>query len=141
MRISDWSSDVCSSDLRARHRHLHREPGIQPAGRRPARRARSQERRPGMSEGQGTAKPLLAVEDLQVSFPSRKGLVEAVRGVSFPLGREKLGFVGESVPGKSMTGAALLRPAVRPAIVRAKRLESDAIALQRPTRARMPRPP
>src|SRR3546814_5192896 len=62
-----------------------------------------------MSEGQGTAKPLLAVEDLQVSFPSRKGLVEAVRGVSFSLGREKLGIVGESGSGKSMTGRAILR--------------------------------
>src|SRR3546814_1339947 len=141
MRISDWSSDVCSSDLRARHRHLHREPGIQPAGRRPARLARSQERRPGMSEGQGTAKPLLAVEDLQVSFPSRKGLVEAVRGVSFSLGREKLGIVGESGSGKSMTGRAILRLVSKPGIVRAKRLEFDGIDLQRPSEEQRRRNP
>src|SRR3546814_7925347 len=73
-----------------------------------------------MSEGQGTAKPLLAVEDLQVSFPSRKGLVEAVRGVSFSLGREKLGIVGESGSGKSMTGRAILRLVSKPGIVRAR---------------------
>ena len=39
---------------------------------------------------------LLRVEDLRISFPSRTGIVEAVRGVSFDLGRERLGIVGES---------------------------------------------
>src|SRR3546814_3559113 len=88
-----------------------------------------------MSEGQGTAKPRLAAEDLQVSFPSRKGLVEAVRGVSFSLGREKLGIVGESGSGKSMTGRAILRLVSKPGIVRAKRLEFDGIDLQRASEA------
>src|SRR3546814_1663832 len=90
-----------------------------------------------MREGQWTAKPLLAVYALQVSFPSRKGLVEAVRGISFSLGREKLGIVGESGSGKSMTGRAILRLVGKPGIVRAKRLEFDGIDLQRASEAKL----
>jgi peptide/nickel transport system ATP-binding protein len=45
-----------------------------------------------MSERQ----PLLAIEDLRVRFHLRRGTIEAVRGVSFSLGRERLGIVGES---------------------------------------------
>ncbi|MDP9731530.1 UNVERIFIED_ORG: peptide/nickel transport system ATP-binding protein [Rhizobium sp. SORGH_AS260] len=51
---------------------------------------------------------LLTVESLRVSFPTRTGLVEAVRGVSFTLGRERLGIVGESGSGKSQTGRAIM---------------------------------
>jgi peptide/nickel transport system ATP-binding protein len=51
---------------------------------------------------------LLTVENLRVSFPSRTGLIEAVRGVSFTLGRERLGIVGESGSGKSQTGRAIM---------------------------------
>ena len=47
------------------------------------------------------AEPLLVVEDLRVAFPNRDGgTTEAVRGVSFTLGRERLGIVGESGSGK-----------------------------------------
>jgi peptide/nickel transport system ATP-binding protein len=52
---------------------------------------------------------LLKVENLSVSFPSAKGEVSAVNGVSFFMGKEKLGIVGESGSGKSVTGRAVLR--------------------------------
>ena len=73
--------------------------------------------------------PLLAVEDLHVDFATPKGLVEAVRGVSFSLGREKLGVVGESGSGKSVTGRAILRLVRPPGRVRAKRMELDGFDL------------
>lgn len=67
--------------------------------------------------------PLLEVEDLRVSFPTRDGgLFEAVRGVSFSLGRERLGIVGESGSGKSQTGRAILGLTAPEARITAKRL-------------------
>ncbi len=77
----------------------------------------------------GTSAPLLEVEDLRVAFPTRKGLIEAVRGISFTLGREKLGIVGESGSGKSQTGRALLRLTQPPGQVTARRLNFDGIDL------------
>jgi peptide/nickel transport system ATP-binding protein len=65
---------------------------------------------------------LLEVDNLDVSFPSRHGEVRAVRGVSFTLGRERLGIVGESGSGKSTTGRALLGLLPRQAVTRADRL-------------------
>lgn len=64
--------------------------------------------------------PLLDVEDLWVRFPTRQGVFDAVRGVSFTLGRERLGIVGESGSGKSMTGRAILRLIRKPGAVEAK---------------------
>ncbi|MBY4893614.1 ABC transporter ATP-binding protein [Rhodobacteraceae bacterium N5(2021)] len=52
---------------------------------------------------------LLTVENLSVSFPTPKGRVNVVDGVSFEVGQERLGIVGESGSGKSMTGRAILR--------------------------------
>ncbi len=60
---------------------------------------------------------LLAIDDLTVHFPIRKGLlqrqvgvVKAVDGVSFEIGRaETLGLVGESGCGKSTIGLSLMR--------------------------------
>jgi peptide/nickel transport system ATP-binding protein len=77
-----------------------------------------------------SAAPLLVVDDLRVAFPSRDGgMLEAVRGVSFTLGRERLGIVGESGSGKSQTGRAILGLTAPEGRVTAKRLEFGGIDL------------
>ncbi len=68
---------------------------------------------------------LLVVEDLQVEYPTPTGRVLAVNGVSFELGREKLGIVGESGSGKSQTGRAILGLTAAGGERRARRLEFD----------------
>jgi peptide/nickel transport system ATP-binding protein len=72
---------------------------------------------------------LLEVDDLRVTFPTRTGLIEAVRGVSFSLGRERLGIVGESGSGKSQTGRAIMGLTPPQAEVTAKKLAFDGIDL------------
>jgi len=55
------------------------------------------------------ADPLLLVRDLVVQFPTRRGVLTAVDGVSFHIDEgEVLGVVGESGAGKSLTGAAVI---------------------------------
>ena len=52
--------------------------------------------------------PLLEIDDLHVEFPTRSGLVQAVRGVSLTVDRcETVGIVGESGSGKSVTSQAV----------------------------------
>ncbi len=72
---------------------------------------------------------LLSVEDLRVSFTTPKGVVEAVRGIDFELGQERLGIVGESGSGKSQTGRAILRLISGNGSIAAKRMEFDGIDL------------
>ncbi|RJE84623.1 ABC transporter ATP-binding protein [Paracoccus onubensis] len=66
--------------------------------------------------------PLLEVENLRVRFAGNRTGRDAVRGVSFRVGREKLGIVGESGSGKSQTGRALLKLTPRSAQVTATRM-------------------
>ncbi len=74
--------------------------------------------------------PLLTVEDLRVAYPDRDGgFNEVVRGVSFTLGRERLGIVGESGSGKSQTGRAILGLTAPGGRVSAKTLRFDGIDL------------
>ena len=73
--------------------------------------------------------PLLRVEDLHVRYDTPTGVVHAVNGVSFELGREKLGIVGESGSGKSQTGRAILGLTAPGGQVSARRLEFEGTDL------------
>lgn len=56
-----------------------------------------------------TTLPLLQVQNLSISLPTRRGLVRAVHGLDLTLARgETVGLIGESGSGKSLTALALL---------------------------------
>ncbi|WP_234854914.1 ABC transporter ATP-binding protein [Paracoccus everestensis] len=80
---------------------------------------------------------LLSVRNLRVTFPTRQGTFEAVRGVSFDLGRERLGVVGESGSGKSMTGRAILGLVRPPGRVTADRMELEGQSILNQPERRM----
>ena len=55
------------------------------------------------------AEPALQIERLEVDFPTKDGVVHAVRGVDLSLAPgEVLGIVGESGSGKSVTALATM---------------------------------
>lgn len=61
---------------------------------------------------------LLSVRDLTVKFAMRDQTVTALNGISFDLAKgERLGIVGESGAGKSITGFALLNLLSRPGYI------------------------
>jgi peptide/nickel transport system ATP-binding protein len=72
---------------------------------------------------------LLTVDKLKVSYPTRTGVIEAVRDVSFTLGKERLGIVGESGSGKSQTGRAIMGLTPKHGVVTAERLNFNGIDL------------
>ena len=76
---------------------------------------------------------LLSVRNLRVTFDTETGPVQAVRGVSFDLGRERLGIVGESGSGKTMTGRAVLRLIRPPGRIEADAMTFDGQDLMRAT--------
>ena len=80
---------------------------------------------------------LVRVENLNVSFPGHNKTVKAVRGLSFSVGRERVGIVGESGSGKSLTGRAILRLIRPPGIMTADKIEFDGIDLQSLTEKQM----
>ncbi|WP_296431811.1 MULTISPECIES: ABC transporter ATP-binding protein [unclassified Rhizobium] len=55
------------------------------------------------------SKPIFSVKNMSVQFPTLSGVVNAVKNVSFDVGREKVGIIGESGSGKSTTGRAIMR--------------------------------
>ena len=76
------------------------------------------------------ATPLLEVEGLRTTFPTRAGLVTAVDDVSITVGAgECIGVVGESGSGKSVTFLSVLGLVRAPGRVEARRLAFDGIDL------------
>ncbi|KQT42732.1 peptide ABC transporter ATP-binding protein [Devosia sp. Leaf420] len=71
--------------------------------------------------------PILQVRNLSVRFG--RASVNAVNGVSFDLGAERLGVVGESGSGKSTVGRALMRLLPPVATVRADQLDFEGAPL------------
>ncbi|CNK93060.1 putative ABC transporter transporter%2C ATP-binding protein [Yersinia frederiksenii] len=86
---------------------------------------------------QNKSVPLLEVDDLRVSFVNGKQVTDAVRGVSFALGKEKLAIVGESGSGKSTVGRALLKLHPASAQIHANTLRFAEVDLLRANEAKM----
>ena len=80
---------------------------------------------------------ILTIENMSVEFPTLSGMVTAVRNVSFSVGREKVGIIGESGSGKSTTGRAIMRLQPPKAVVKADRLQFEDIDLLKATEEQM----
>src|SRR3546814_9475366 len=69
MRISDWSSDVCSSDLTMSSIH------------------------DSAARAEAAAKAILQVKDLSVAYNTDDGVAEVLDGVSLSVGRDRKSVV------------------------------------------------
>ncbi len=81
--------------------------------------------------------PLIEVKNLRIQFKNDGKLTDAVRNVSFTLGKEKLGIVGESGSGKSTVGRSLLKLHPRSASVTADTMRFKELDLMHATEAQM----
>lgn len=72
---------------------------------------------------------ILSIENMSVQFPALSGSVKAVRNVSFKVGREKVGIIGESGSGKSTTGRAIMQLQPPGAVVTADKMQFENIDL------------
>ena len=73
---------------------------------------------------------LVEIENLRIAFCSRSETVEAVRGISLSVGKEKFAIVGESGSGKSLTARSLMQLLPGNADVSADVLRFDGIDLR-----------
>jgi peptide/nickel transport system ATP-binding protein len=81
---------------------------------------------------------MLNIRDLAVSFPTRRGTVDAVRGVSLEVASgETLGIVGESGSGKSVTSYALMRILDAGGTIRAGEIVYGGVDLRRASETEM----
>ncbi|MET0742059.1 MAG: ABC transporter ATP-binding protein [Microvirga sp.] len=83
---------------------------------------------------------LIDARNLKIAFGQGSAAVPVVHGVSFTLGREKLGIVGESGAGKSMIGRAIMRLTPPGARVTADRLafrDTDLLTATEPEMMRL----
>jgi peptide/nickel transport system ATP-binding protein len=75
---------------------------------------------------------LLEVKDLEVKFALRLGELTAINGVSFTLDKgERLGIVGESGAGKSVTGFAIINLLSKPGYISAGKILFEGQELNR----------
>ncbi|CAH1649355.1 putative peptide ABC transporter ATP-binding protein y4tR [Chelatococcus asaccharovorans] len=92
-----------------------------------------------MDAAKTAANPLIEAKNLRIAFGRGEAAVEVVHGISFTLGREKLGIVGESGAGKSTIGRAIMRLSPPGARVTADRLAFKDVDLLSATERQMMR--
>jgi peptide/nickel transport system ATP-binding protein len=84
-----------------------------------------------------TSDTILTVKNMSVQFPTLSGAVTAVKNVSFKVGREKVGIIGESGSGKSTTGRAIMRLQPEGAMVGADCMQFEDVDLLTASEAQM----
>ena len=73
---------------------------------------------PAAPVAQPDGEEILRIDDLNVHFPVRGGLVRALQGVNFKIERGKtLGVIGESGSGKSVTAQCIMRILPKPGLI------------------------